>query len=58
MPDYQDKEPGDTPDRFINRIGELRTQIVTGLLAIVFSVAGYWIGTSFSSAKKDDRPQQ
>lgn len=39
-------------------VGELRTQIVTGLLAIVFSVAGYWIGTSFSSAKKDDRPQQ
>ena len=37
-------------------VGELRTQIVTGLLAIVFSVAGYWIGTSFSSAKKDDRP--
>jgi hypothetical protein len=22
MPDYQDKEPGDTPGRFINRIGE------------------------------------
>lgn len=37
-------------------VGELRTQIVTGLLAIVFSVAGYWIGTSFSSAKKDERP--
>lgn len=38
-------------------VGELRTQIVTGLIAVIGMVGGYWIGTSFSSAKKDERPQ-
>jgi putative chitinase len=36
-------------------VGELRTQIVTGLLMIIGMVGGYWIGTSISSARKDDR---
>ena len=38
-----------------NYTGELRVQIVTAVLAVVGMVAGYWIGTSFSSAKKDER---
>lgn len=36
-------------------VGEIRTQIVTGLIAVIGMVGGYWIGTSFSSAKKDER---
>jgi hypothetical protein len=35
--------------------GELRVQIVTAILAIIAMVGGYWIGTSFSSFKKDER---
>jgi hypothetical protein len=34
--------------------GNLRTQIVTGLLAVILMVGGYWLGTSASSAKKDE----
>lgn len=37
--------------------GELRTQVVTGVLMVIGMVGGYWIGTSFSSAKKDERRQ-
>lgn len=37
--------------------GELRTQVVTGVLMVIGMVGGYWIGTSFSSAKKDERQQ-
>lgn len=36
-------------------VGELRTQIVTGVLMVIGMVGGYWIGTSISSAKKDER---
>lgn len=39
-------------------VGELRTQIVTGVLMVIGMVGGYWIGTSISSAKKDDRAAQ
>ena len=35
-------------------VGELRTQIVTALLAVIGMVGGYWIGTSFSSARKTE----
>lgn len=35
--------------------GELRVQIVTAILAVIAMVGGYWIGTSFSSAKKDEQ---
>lgn len=35
--------------------GELRTQIVTAVLLIIGMVGGYWIGSSMSSAKKDER---
>ena len=38
-------------------IGELRTQIVTGVLMVIGMVGGYWIGTSISSAKKDEKAQ-
>ena len=38
-----------------NYTGELRVQIVTAVLAVIAMVAGYWIGTSFSSARKDER---
>jgi lysozyme len=34
--------------------GELRVQVVTAVLAIIAVVAGYWIGTSWSSARKDE----
>lgn len=34
--------------------GELRTQIVTGVLGIIFVVSGYWIGGSIGSARKTD----
>lgn len=37
-----------------NYQGEIRTQIVTGVLMIVSMVGGYWLSTSFSSARKDD----
>lgn len=36
-------------------VGEIRTQVITGLLAVIMMVGGYWIGTSFSSSKKDER---
>lgn len=36
-------------------VGELRTQIVTGVLMVIGMVGGYWIGTSISSARKDER---
>ena len=32
----------------------LRTQIVTGVLMVISMVGGFWLGTSFSSSKKDD----
>jgi len=38
-----------------NYTGELRVQIVTAVLAVIAMVGGYWLGTSFSSAKKDER---
>jgi hypothetical protein len=34
--------------------GNLRTQIVTGVLVIVGMVGAYWLGTSASSAKKTE----
>jgi muramidase (phage lysozyme) len=34
--------------------GELRTQIVTGVLMVIGIVGGYWLGSSFGSAKKTD----
>lgn len=34
--------------------GELRTQIVTGVLMVIGMIGGYWIGTSFSSARKSE----
>ena len=37
-----------------NYTGELRVQIVTAVLAVIAMVAGYWIGTSFSSARKTE----
>ena len=33
---------------------ELRVQIVTAVLAVIGVVAGYWIGTSASSARKTE----
>lgn len=38
-----------------NYTGEIRVQIVTAVLAVIAMIAGYWIGTSFSSARKDER---
>jgi len=35
-------------------VGEIRTQIVTGVLLVIGMVGGYWIGTSFSSARKSE----
>lgn len=32
----------------------LRTQIVTGVLMVISMIGGFWLGTSFSSSKKDD----
>jgi muramidase (phage lysozyme) len=32
----------------------LRTQIVTGVLMVISTIGGFWLGTSFSSSKKDD----
>ncbi len=34
--------------------GEIRTQIVTGVLMVISMVGAYWIGTSFSSARKTE----
>jgi len=34
--------------------GEIRTQIVTAILMVVSMVGAYWIGTSFSSARKTE----
>jgi hypothetical protein len=33
---------------------ELRTQVVTGVLAVIMMVGGFWIGSSIGSLKKDD----
>jgi len=33
---------------------EIRTQIVTALLAVIMVVSGYWLGTSASSARKTE----
>lgn len=35
-------------------VGELRTQVVTGLLMIISMVGGYWVGTSYSSMRKTE----
>jgi muramidase (phage lysozyme) len=35
--------------------GELRVQIVTAILAVIAMIGSYWIGTSFSSARKDEQ---
>lgn len=37
-----------------NYAGELRTQIVTGVLLVISIAGGYWLGTSFSSARKTE----
>lgn len=37
-----------------NYSGDLRTQIVTAVLLVISIVGGYWLGTSFSSARKTD----
>lgn len=34
--------------------GNLRTQIVTGVLLVISMVGAFWLGTSFSSSRKDD----
>ena len=34
--------------------GELRTQVVTGVLAVIMVVGGYFLGSSAGSAKKDE----
>ena len=34
--------------------GDLRTQIVTAVLLVISIVGGYWLGTSFSSARKTE----
>jgi hypothetical protein len=34
--------------------GELRTQIVTGIMGIILVVCGYWLGTSAGSMRKTD----
>lgn len=34
--------------------GNLRTQIVTAVLAVIMMVGGYWLGSSMGSGKKDD----
>lgn len=38
--------------------GNLRTQIVTGVLGIIMMGGAYWLGSSIGSAKKDDRAAQ
>jgi muramidase (phage lysozyme) len=37
-----------------NYIGELRTQIVTGMLLCISMVGAFWLGSSFGSARKDE----
>lgn len=37
-----------------NYSGDLRTQIVTAVLLVISIVGGYWLGTSFSSARKTE----
>lgn len=32
----------------------LRTQIVTGVLMVISGIMGFWLGTSFSSSRKDE----
>ena len=39
------------PDAYI---GDIRTQIVTGVLGIILVVCGYWLGGSMGSTKKDE----
>lgn len=39
------------PDQYS---GELRTQIVTGIMGIILVVCGYWLGTSAGSMRKTD----
>ncbi len=34
--------------------GELRTQIVTGVLMVIGMVGGFWLGSSFSSQRKTE----
>ena len=34
--------------------GDIRTQIVTGVLGVIFVVSGYWLGGSIGSARKTD----
>ena len=41
-----------------NYVGDIRTQIITGLLAVIMMVGGYWIGTSASSQRKDELAAQ
>jgi hypothetical protein len=40
------------PDRYGD---QLRTQVVTGLLAVTGIVGAFWLGSSFGSARKDER---
>lgn len=40
-----------------NYTGELRTQIVTGVLLCISMVGSFWLGSSFGSARKDERRQ-
>lgn len=35
--------------------GEIRTQIVTGILLCISMVGAFWLGSSFGSARKDER---
>jgi hypothetical protein len=37
---------------------ELRTQIVTGVLAVIMIVGGFWLGTSFGSQRKTELAAQ
>lgn len=34
--------------------GEIRTQIVTGILGVIMLLGGYWLGTSFGSSRKTE----
>lgn len=37
-----------------NYASEMRTQIVTGVLMVISIVGGFWLGSSFGSARKND----
>lgn len=41
-----------------NYVGDVRIQIVTGILLIISMVGGYWLGTSISSARKTEIAQK